>query len=61
MEAEPGAMGHVAAPEPTSIGRRGPELRNKLSREVRSGAVGHMAAPELTSAGRCDPKLQLAW
>jgi hypothetical protein len=27
-ETEPGAMGHVAAPEPTSAGRRGPELRN---------------------------------
>jgi hypothetical protein len=27
-EAEPGAMGHVAASEPTSAERRGPELRN---------------------------------
>jgi hypothetical protein len=27
-EAEPGAMGHVATPEPTSTGRRGSELRN---------------------------------
>jgi hypothetical protein len=27
-EAKLGAMGHVAAPEPTSVGRRGPELRN---------------------------------
>jgi hypothetical protein len=31
-EAEPGAMGHVIAPEPTSIGRRGPELRNTWQR-----------------------------
>jgi hypothetical protein len=27
-EAEPGAMGHLAVPKPTSTGRRGPELRN---------------------------------
>jgi hypothetical protein len=27
-EAKPGAMGHVAGPEPTSAGSRGPELRN---------------------------------
>jgi hypothetical protein len=31
-EAEPGAMGHVAALEPTSAGRRGPELRNTWQR-----------------------------
>jgi hypothetical protein len=27
-EAEPGAMGHVEASKPTSIGKRGPELRD---------------------------------
>jgi hypothetical protein len=30
--AEPGAMGHVAALEPTSTRRRGPELRNTWQR-----------------------------
>jgi hypothetical protein len=27
-EAEPGAMGHVEAPEPTSVEKRGSELRD---------------------------------
>jgi hypothetical protein len=31
-EAEPRAMGHVAVLEPTSTGRRGPELRNTWQR-----------------------------
>jgi hypothetical protein len=54
-KAEPGAVGHVAAPElPSQEGRarsqgtRG-SARAHLSTEVRSGAAGHVAAPELTS------------
>jgi hypothetical protein len=45
-EAEFGAMGHVAAPEPTSAGRRGPELRNtwqrRSSTQQGGEARGHM-------------------
>jgi hypothetical protein len=53
-EAEPRAMGHVAASEPTSIGRQDPELRNTWQcrssplREAEPGAMGHVAAPEPT-------------
>jgi hypothetical protein len=32
-EAEPGAMGHMATPEPTSAGRQGLELRNMWQRQ----------------------------
>jgi hypothetical protein len=32
-ETEPRVMGHVAAPEPTSTGRRDPELRNMWQRQ----------------------------
>jgi hypothetical protein len=32
-EAESGAMGHVAALEPTSVARRGPELKNAWRRQ----------------------------
>jgi hypothetical protein len=59
--------GHVAVPKPTSIGRRGPELRNTWQhrssplREAEPGAMGHVAAPELTSAGRRGPELRNAW
>jgi hypothetical protein len=59
--------GHVVAPDPTSVGRRGSELRNTWQHrssplgEVDPGAMGHMAAPELTSAGRRGPELRNAW
>jgi hypothetical protein len=62
-----GAVGYVAAPEPTSAGRRGPKLRNTRQRrssplkEVEPGAKGHVAAPELTSTGRRGPELTNAW
>jgi hypothetical protein len=45
----------VAAPEPTSVGRRDPELRNTWQRwssllgEVDPGVMGHVAAPDLSS------------
>jgi hypothetical protein len=46
------AVGYVAAPEPTSAGRRGPELRNawwrQSSTQYGDDARGHVAAPELT-------------
>jgi hypothetical protein len=66
-EAEPRAMGHMAAPEPTQQGGEawGHETRGStgvhLSKEVRSGVAGYVVAPEPTSAGRCGPKLQLTW
>jgi hypothetical protein len=47
----------MAAPEPTSAGRRGSELRNTWQRhssplgEAEPGAMGHVAPPEPTSAG----------
>jgi hypothetical protein len=53
-----GAVGYVAAPKPTSTGRRGLELRNMWQRwssplgEAEPGAMGHMAALKLTSTGR---------
>jgi hypothetical protein len=53
-----GVMGYVAAPEPISAGRRGPELRNTWQRrssplvEVEPGAMGHVAASEPTSTER---------
>jgi hypothetical protein len=44
-EARSGAEEHVAAPEPTSLGRRGPELRNmwwrRSSTQQRDEARGH--------------------
>jgi hypothetical protein len=59
--------GHVAAPEPTSVGRRGPELRNTLQRrssplgEAAPGAMGHVVAPEPTSTGRRGSELRNTW
>jgi hypothetical protein len=44
-EAEPRAMGHVAAPEPTSAGRRDPEMRDTWqcwrSRQQGGEVLGH--------------------
>jgi hypothetical protein len=37
---EPEAMGHVAAPEPTSVGRRGPELSNTWQRRSSTQQAG---------------------
>jgi hypothetical protein len=57
----------VVVPEPTSPGRRGPELRNTWQRrssplgEAEPGAMGHVAVPEPTSAGRRGPELRNAW
>jgi hypothetical protein len=57
----------VAAPEPTSVGTRGPELRNTWQRwssplgEAEPGAMGHVAVPEPTSTGRRCPELRNAW
>jgi hypothetical protein len=39
-ETEPEAMGHVAAPEPTSVGRRGPELSNTWQRRSSTQQAG---------------------
>jgi hypothetical protein len=56
----------MAAPKPTSTGRRGLELRNTWQRrnsplgEAESGAMGHMAAPKPTSIGRRGPELRNA-
>jgi hypothetical protein len=53
-----GAVGYVAASEPTLTGRRGPRLRNTWQRrsspleEAEPGAMGHVAVPEPTSIGR---------
>jgi hypothetical protein len=50
--------GHVAAPEPTSAGRCGLELRNTWQRrstplgETESGAMKHVTASKPTSKGR---------
>jgi hypothetical protein len=58
---------HVAAPESTSIGRRGPELRNTWQRrssplgEAEPRAMGHVIAPKPTSTGRRGPKLRNTW
>jgi hypothetical protein len=58
---------YVAAPEPTSAGRRDPELRNTWQRqssplgETEPGAMKHVAAPEPTSAGRRGPELRNSW
>jgi hypothetical protein len=60
-------MSHVTAPEPTSTGRRGPELRNMWQRrssplgEAKPGAMGHVATPEPTSAGMQGPELRNMW
>jgi hypothetical protein len=62
-----GVMGYVAAPEPTSAGRRGPELRNTWQRrssllgEGELEAMGHVAASEPTSTERRGPKLSNMW
>jgi hypothetical protein len=59
--------GHVAAPEPTSAGRRGPELRNMWQQwssplgEAYPGAMEHVAAPEPTTTRRRGPELRNAW
>jgi hypothetical protein len=59
--------GHVTAPEPTSTGRRGPELRNTCQRlnsplrEAEPRAMRHMAAPEPTSTWRWGPELRNIW
>jgi hypothetical protein len=57
----------VAAPEPTSAGRRGLELRNMWQRrssplgEAEPGAMRHVAAPGPTSTGRRGPELRNTW
>jgi hypothetical protein len=62
-----GAVEYVAAPEPTSVGRRGSELRNTWQRrssplgEAESRAMGHVTASEPTSTGRRGPKLRNVW
>jgi hypothetical protein len=62
-----GAMGHVAAPEPSPQGGRAQShgthgsVGAHLGREVRSGAEGHVAASELTSARRQGPRPRNTW
>jgi hypothetical protein len=62
-----GVVEYVAASEPTSAGRRGPELRNTWQRrssplrEVELRAMGHVAASEPTSTERRGPKLRNTW
>jgi hypothetical protein len=57
----------VTASEPTSAGRRGPELRNTWQRrssplgEAEPEAIGHVVAPEPTAIGRRGPKLRNVW
>jgi hypothetical protein len=57
----------VVAPEPTSTGWRGPELRNTWQRQssplgnAEPGAMGHGAAPEPTSSGRRGLELRNTW
>jgi hypothetical protein len=57
----------VAASEPTSAGRRGPELRNMLQcrssplEEAEPGAMRHVAASEPTLVERRAPKLRNMW
>jgi hypothetical protein len=64
---EPGAVGHMVAPELTSqeVKAQSRGIRGSagchLSMEARSKAAGHVVASEPTSAGRCVPKLQLTW
>jgi hypothetical protein len=63
-EAEPGAMEHVVAPEPTSAGRRGLELRNvwQLRSSTQQGeARGHVATLEPTSIAMRGPELRNTW
>jgi hypothetical protein len=66
-KAEPGAGGHVAAPElPSQEGRARSHVTRgsagaHLSTKARSEATGHVVAPEPTSTGWCGPKLQLIW
>jgi hypothetical protein len=58
---------YVAAPEPTSAERRGPELRNTWQRrssplgEAEPGAMRQVVKPELTSAGKRGPELRNVW
>jgi hypothetical protein len=62
-------QGHVAASEPTSTGRRGPELKNTWHRrsstqqgdEARGHGTRGSTASRPTSVGRYGPKLQFAW
>jgi hypothetical protein len=57
----------VATLEPTSAGRRDPELRNTWQHrsspleEAELGAMGHVAVPEPTSTGRRDLELRNTW
>jgi hypothetical protein len=59
--------GHVTASEPTSTGRRGPELRNTWQHrsspleKAEPRAMGHVVALEPTSTGRRGPELRNAW
>jgi hypothetical protein len=59
--------GHMAVLEPTSIGRRGLELRNTWQHqssplgEAEPGAMRHMTALQPTSRGRRGPKLRNTW
>jgi hypothetical protein len=54
----------MTTPEPTSIGRRGTELRNTWQRqksplgEAEAGPTGHVAAPEPTSIGEARSKAE---
>jgi hypothetical protein len=60
-------MRHIAALEPTSTGRRAPELRNMWQRrssplvEAEAEAMGHVVTPEPTSTGRRCLKLRNTW
>jgi hypothetical protein len=57
----------VAAPESTSVGRRGPKLRNMWQRrssplgEVEPGVMRYVTAPEPTSTWRRGPELRNTW
>jgi hypothetical protein len=59
----------VVAPEPTSTGRRGPELKNTWHRrsstqqgdETQGHGTRGSTTPGSTYAGRYGPKLQFAW
>jgi hypothetical protein len=57
-----GASGHVVAPEPTSVGRRGPShwtrgsARAYIGKEAGSGAVEHATVLELTLPKKQGPE-----
>jgi hypothetical protein len=57
----------MAVPEPTSIGRRGPEPRNTWQHrssplgEAEPRALGHVGVPEPILAGRRGPELRNTW